>query len=53
MVQLDCSLLSRLLAEALLKKMPPHMEAVFFCHSGTESVEGAIEFARAATGRSK
>ena len=30
MVQLDCSLLSGLLAEALLKKMPPHLEAVFF-----------------------
>ena len=53
MVQLDCSLLSGLLAEALLKKMPPHLEAVFFCNSGTEAVEGAIKFARAATGRSK
>src|SRR5580693_10498485 len=51
MVQLDCSLLSGLLAEALLKKMPPHLEAVFFCNSGAESVEGAIKFARAATGR--
>src|SRR6202140_1208588 len=53
MVQLDCSLLSGLLAEALLKKMSPHLEAVFFCNSGTEAVEGAIKFARAATGRSK
>jgi acetylornithine/succinyldiaminopimelate/putrescine aminotransferase len=53
MVQLDCSLLSGLLAEALLKKMPPHLEAVFFCNSGTEAIEGAIKFARAATGRSK
>ena len=53
MVQLDCSLLSGLLAEALLKKMPPHLEAVFFCNSGTEAVEGAIKFARAATRRSK
>jgi ornithine--oxo-acid transaminase len=53
MVQLDCSLLSGLLAEALLKKTPPHLEAVFFCNSGTEAVEGAIKFARAATGRSK
>src|SRR6266478_150771 len=51
MVQLDCSLLSGLLAEALLKKMPPYLEAVFFCNSGTEAVEGAIKFARAATGR--
>ena len=53
MVQLDCSLLSGLLAEALLKKMPHHLEAVFFCNSGTEAVEGAIKFARAATGKSK
>jgi ornithine--oxo-acid transaminase len=53
MVQLDCSLLSGLLAEALLKKMPSHLEAVFFCNSGTEAVEGAVKFARAATGRSK
>jgi ornithine--oxo-acid transaminase len=53
MVQLDCSLLSGLLAEALLKKLPAHLEAIFFCNSGTEAVEGAIKFARAATGRSK
>src|SRR5580700_3326275 len=53
MVQLDCSLLSGLLAEALLKKAPSHLEAIFFCNSGTEAVEGAIKFARAATGRSK
>src|SRR6202035_3643599 len=53
MVQVDCSLLSGLLAEALLKKAPSHLEAVFFCNSGTEAVEGAIKFARAATGRSK
>jgi ornithine--oxo-acid transaminase len=53
MVQLDCSLLSGLLAEALLEKAPSHLEAVFFCNSGTEAVEGALKFARAATGRSK
>ncbi len=51
MVQMDCSLLSGLLAEALLKKLPPHLEAIFFCNSGAEAVEGAIKFARAATGR--
>jgi acetylornithine/succinyldiaminopimelate/putrescine aminotransferase len=51
MVQMDCSLLSGLLAEALLKKLPPHLNAVFFCNSGAESVEGAIKFARAATER--
>ncbi len=52
MVQMDCSLLSGLLAEALLKKTPAHLDAVFFCNSGTEALEGAIKFARAATGRS-
>jgi ornithine--oxo-acid transaminase len=51
MVQMDCSLLSGLLAEALLKKLPGHLNAVFFCNSGAESNEGAIKFARAATGR--
>jgi acetylornithine/succinyldiaminopimelate/putrescine aminotransferase len=52
MVQMDCSLLSGLLAEALVKKLPSHLDAVFFCNSGAESIEGAIKFARAATGRS-
>ncbi len=51
MVQMDCSLMSGLLAEALLAKMPAHLDAVFFCNSGAESVEGAVKFARAATGR--
>ena len=53
MVQMDCSLLSGLLAEALLKKLPSHLDAIFFCNSGAESVEGAIKFARAATGRTR
>lgn len=53
MVQMDCSLLSGLLAEKLLEKFPPHLDAVFFTNSGTESVEGALKFARAATGRSR
>ena len=52
MVQMDCSLLSGLFAEALTKRLPPHLDAVFFCNSGTEAMEGAIKFARAATGRS-
>lgn len=51
MVQMDCSLLSGLLAEELMKKMPAHLNSVFFCNSGTEANEGAIKFARAATGR--
>jgi acetylornithine/succinyldiaminopimelate/putrescine aminotransferase len=51
MVQMDCSLLSGVLAEALVKKMPAHLNSVFFCNSGAEAMEGAIKFARAATGR--
>ena len=51
MVQMDCSLLSGLLAEAVTKRTPPHLDAVFFCNSGTEAMEGALKFARAATGR--
>ncbi len=51
MVQMDCSLLSGLLAEALVQRAPPHLDAVFLCNSGTEAVEGAIKFARCATGR--
>src|SRR6266853_3640697 len=50
MVQMDCSLLSGLLAEAIVKRTPPHLDAVFFCNSGTEAMEGALKFARAATG---
>ncbi len=53
MVQMDCSLLSGLLAEALIKRSPSHLNAVFFCNSGTEAVEGAIKFARCATSRDK
>src|SRR3954466_7910499 len=53
MVQMDCSLLSGLLAEALVKRAPRHLNAVFFCNSGTEAMEGALKFARAATGRQR
>src|SRR3954463_5718162 len=51
MVQMDCSLLSGLLAEAITKRTPAHLDAVFFCNSGTEAMEGALKFARAATGK--
>src|SRR5499427_4414370 len=53
MVQMDCSLLSGLLAEAIAKRTPLHLNAVFFCNSGTEAMEGALKFARAATGRQR
>jgi ornithine--oxo-acid transaminase len=53
MVQMDCSLLSGLLAEAITKRTPHHLDAVFFCNSGTEAIEGALKFARAATQRTR
>ncbi len=51
MVQMDCALLSGLLAEELTKRTGPGLDTVFFANSGTEAVEGALKFARAATGR--
>jgi ornithine--oxo-acid transaminase len=55
MVQLDSALMSGLLAEALVKRLAkqgaPHLDAVFLCNSGTESVEGALKFAKCATRR--
>ena len=53
MVQMDCALLSGLLAEAIVQRTPPHLDAVYFCNSGTESVEAAMKFARAHTGRDR
>jgi acetylornithine/succinyldiaminopimelate/putrescine aminotransferase len=53
MVQLDCALMSGLLAEALVKRTGPERDSVFLCNSGTEANEGAIKFARCATGRDK
>lgn len=53
MVQLDCALLSGLLAERLVKLLDNRLTACFFCNSGTEANEGAIKFARAHTKRSR
>ena len=53
MVQMDCALLSGLLAEALVQRTPNHLDAVYFCNSGTEAVEASLKFARAATGRDR
>src|SRR3954454_22541515 len=50
LVQMDVSTLAGILAERLLA-LVPHLDKVFFANSGAESVEGAIKFARAATGR--
>jgi ornithine--oxo-acid transaminase len=50
LVQLDVSALAGVLAERLLRHIP-YLEKVFFANSGTETVEAALKFARAATGR--
>jgi ornithine--oxo-acid transaminase len=52
LVQMDVSLLAGVLAEHLLQRMP-WLEKAFFCNSGTEAVEAAIKFSRAATRRTK
>ncbi len=51
LVKMDCPLLAALLAEALVARMPPGLDAVFFSNSGAEAVETAVKFARAATRR--
>ena len=53
MVQMDAPLAAGLLAERLLSYMPAGVDTVFFTNSGTESNEGAIKFARKATGRKR
>ena len=53
LVQLDVSVLSGLLAQALLKTTPENTNKMFFCNSGTEAVEAAIKFARYTTKREK
>lgn len=53
LVQLDVSILSGLLAQALLKYTPENLTRLFFCNSGTEAVEAAMKFARYTTKREK
>lgn len=53
LVQMDVSLLSGILAKKILEKTPDNLNKMFFCNSGTESVEAAIKFARYATKREK
>jgi ornithine--oxo-acid transaminase len=52
LVRMDCSVLAGLAAEKLVSKVPEVRDArVYFCNSGTETVETAIKFARCVTGR--
>jgi ornithine--oxo-acid transaminase len=51
LVQMECSPLSGLLAEALVTRMPNDSYRCFFTNSGAESVETAIKYVRCATGR--
>ena len=53
LVQMECQPLSGLLAEALVARMPNDQYRCFFTNSGAESVETAIKFVRAATGRGR
>ena len=53
LVRMDCSLLSGLVAEKLTKYAGGELKRVFFTNSGTETVEGALKFARAFTKRQK
>ncbi|WP_305907377.1 aspartate aminotransferase family protein [Methylomarinum sp. Ch1-1] len=53
LVQMDVSLLSGLLAEKILQTTPDNLSKMFFCNSGTESVEAAIKFSRYVTKREK
>ena len=50
LVQMDVSTPSGVLAERLLAHVP-YLDKVFFSNSGSEAVEAAMKFARAATGR--
>ncbi len=51
LVRMECSLLSGLVAEKLTSHTGGDLSRVFFCNSGTETIETAIKFSRCATGR--
>jgi ornithine--oxo-acid transaminase len=57
LVRMDCSLLAGLVAEKLTKHASAgsnrELKRVFFCNSGTETIETAIKFARCHTRKSK
>jgi acetylornithine/succinyldiaminopimelate/putrescine aminotransferase len=51
LVKMDCPLLAGLLAEDLVKRMPPGLDTIFFANSGADAVDTALKFARGATRR--
>jgi len=51
LVRMECSPLSGLAAQMLTRRTGGELSRVFFCNSGTETVEGALKFARCFTGR--
>jgi ornithine--oxo-acid transaminase len=51
LVKMDCPLLAGLLAQALVSRMPAGLDTVFFANDGSDSVDTALKFARAATRR--
>ncbi len=53
LVRMDCSILAGAAAEKLTSHTSPGLSRVFFTNSGTETVEGALKFARCATARQK
>jgi acetylornithine/succinyldiaminopimelate/putrescine aminotransferase len=53
LVQMDCALLPGVLAEQLVARSHSGIERVLFTNSGSEAIEAAIKFARAATKRSR
>jgi len=57
LVRMDCSLLAGLVAEKLTSHTSDGskhgLSRVFFCNSGTETIETAIKFARCSTGKSR
>ena len=57
LVRMDCSLLAGLVAEKLASFTAAwgaqSLSRVFFCNSGTETIETAIKFARCFTGKQK
>lgn len=49
LVKMDAPLISGLLAQELVKRVPEGLEQVFFANSGAEGVETALKFSRAAS----